>query len=200
MLNYHRGIHLTGLTDEAIDSYVDLGAEIALVSSPTTQAILFRHGGAVSQIPDDATAAGHRGAAYMAHPIAAWQDPAQTELHLDWVRKFSEAMAPFTTGGVYLNFEPDEGEERVRAGYGQQVRKARGAEGQVGSRQPVPGQPEHQTQPRHEGARSRLIRVRFCRPAALARVQIPPYAARWPVPHSHPQELSRPVQTHPARF
>jgi FAD/FMN-containing dehydrogenase len=118
MLNYHRGIHLSGLPDEAIDAYVDLGTEIAQVSSPTTQAILFRHGGAVSQIADDATAAGHRDAAYMAHPIAAWQDPAQTELHLDWVRRFSDAMAPFTTGGVYLNFEPDEGEERVRAGYG----------------------------------------------------------------------------------
>ena len=32
--------------------------------------------------------------------------------------RFSDAMAPFTTGGVYLNFEPAEGEERVRAGYG----------------------------------------------------------------------------------
>jgi FAD/FMN-containing dehydrogenase len=118
MLNYHRGIHLSGLPDEAIDAYVDLGTEIALVSSPTTQSILFRHGGAVSQITDDATAAGHRDAAYMAHPIAAWLDPAQTQLHLDWVRRFSEAMTRFTTGGVYLNFEPDEGEERVRAGYG----------------------------------------------------------------------------------
>jgi FAD/FMN-containing dehydrogenase len=118
MRNYHRGIHLSGLPDEAIDAYVDLGTEIALVSSPTTQAIVFRHGGAVSQIAEDATAAGHRDAAYMAHPIAAWQDPAQSELHLGWVRRFSEAMAPFTTGGVYLNFEPDEGEERVRAGYG----------------------------------------------------------------------------------
>jgi hypothetical protein len=37
MLNYHRGIHLTGLVDEAIGSYVDLGAEIAQVSSPTTR-------------------------------------------------------------------------------------------------------------------------------------------------------------------
>jgi FAD/FMN-containing dehydrogenase len=118
MLNYHRGIHLAGLPDEAIDAYVDLGTEIALVSSPTTQAILFRHGGAVSRTAEDATAAGHREVAYMAHPIAAWPDPAQTELHLDWVRRFSDAMAPFTTGGVYLNFEPDEGQERVRAGYG----------------------------------------------------------------------------------
>src|SRR5215217_5857080 len=47
MLNYHRGIHLSALPDEAIDTYVDLGTEIAQVSSPTTQAILFRHGGAV---------------------------------------------------------------------------------------------------------------------------------------------------------
>jgi FAD/FMN-containing dehydrogenase len=118
MLNYHRGLHLSGLPDEAIDTYVDHGTEIARVSAPTTMSVLFRHGGAVSRIAEDATAAGHRDAAYMAHPIAAWQDPAQTEVQLEWVRRFSEAMAPFTTGGVYLNFEPDEGEERVRAGYG----------------------------------------------------------------------------------
>jgi FAD/FMN-containing dehydrogenase len=118
MLYYTRGIHLTGLTDEAIDTYVDYGVEIARASTPLTQSVMFRHGGAVSRVSDDATAAGHRDAAYMAHPIAAWLDPAQTELQLDWVRRFSEAMAPFSTGGVYLNFEPDEGEERVRAGYG----------------------------------------------------------------------------------
>jgi FAD/FMN-containing dehydrogenase len=118
MLYYTRGIHLTGLTDEAIDTYVHYGVEIAQASTPLTQSVMFRHGGAVSRVPDDATAAGHRDAAYMAHPIAAWLDPAQTELQLDWVRRFSDAMAPFSTGGVYLNFEPDEGEERVRAGYG----------------------------------------------------------------------------------
>jgi FAD/FMN-containing dehydrogenase len=117
-LNYHRGIHLTGFPDEAIDVYVDFGTQIATVSSPTTQSVIFRHGGAVSRIPEEASAAGHRDAAYMAHPIACWQDPAQSELHIDWVRRYSDAIGPFTTGGVYLNFEPDEGEERVRSGYG----------------------------------------------------------------------------------
>jgi FAD/FMN-containing dehydrogenase len=68
--------------------------------------------------PEDATAEGHRDAAYMVHPITCWQDPADTERHIDWVGRFSEAMRPFTTGGVYLNFEPDEGEEQVRAAYG----------------------------------------------------------------------------------
>jgi hypothetical protein len=118
LLNYHRGVHLSGLPDEAIDTYVEYATEIARVSGPTTQIIIFRHGGAVSRVQEDATAAGHRQAAYMVHPITAWQDPAQTERHIDWVVRFSEAMRPFTTGGVYLNFEPDEGEEHVRAGYG----------------------------------------------------------------------------------
>jgi hypothetical protein len=117
-LNYHRGEHLSRLPDEAIDTYVEYASEIALVSNPMTQTIIFRHGGAVSRVPDDATASGHRDAAYMVHPIACWQDPAESARHIDWVRRFSEAMGLFTTGSVYLNFEPDEGEERVRAGYG----------------------------------------------------------------------------------
>ena len=117
-LNYTRGEHLAELSDEAIDTYVEYATEITVMSNPMTQIILFRHGGAVSRIPDEATAAGHRDAAYMVHPIACWQDPAESARHIDWVRRFSEAMGPFTTGGVYLNFEPEEGEERVRAGYG----------------------------------------------------------------------------------
>jgi FAD/FMN-containing dehydrogenase len=117
-LNYHRGLHLKGFPDQAVDTYVDLASEIARASNPMTQVLIFRHGGAVSRVPDDAMAAGHRDAVYMAHPIAAWQDPSQTDLHVNWVRRFSDAMSRHATGGVYLNFEPSEGEQKVRAGYG----------------------------------------------------------------------------------
>ncbi len=112
--NYWRGLHLAGLPDEAIDAFVDnapLGLDLP------TEAVLFRHGGAVSRVPDHATAFSHRDAVYMFHPIAAWPDPARDKAHLDWVRRASEAMAPFTTGGVYLNFTADEGERGVHAGY-----------------------------------------------------------------------------------
>ncbi|MGH3343576.1 MAG: FAD-binding oxidoreductase [Carbonactinosporaceae bacterium] len=114
-LNYHRGEHLTGLPDGAIDAYVDVGSE---VSSPMSQAIMFRHGGAVSRISDDANAAGNRDAAYMAHPIACWQHPAETRGELEWVDNFSRALEPYKTGGTYLNFEPEAGSDQVRAGYG----------------------------------------------------------------------------------
>ena len=114
-LNYHRGEHLRSLPDEAIDAYVEYGAR---VRSPMSQTVIFRHGGAISRVPEDATASSHRDAPYMWHPIACWSDPADTASTISWVREASEAMAPFTTGGVYLNFEQDEGTEHVRAGFG----------------------------------------------------------------------------------
>lgn len=114
---YARGEHLTGLTDEVIDAMLDYGAEISS-SSPWSQTIIFRHGGAVARVPDGATAFSHRADAYLAHPIAAWENPADTDRHLDWIRRYSAALRPATTGGVYLNFEPDGDEEEMRAGYG----------------------------------------------------------------------------------
>ena len=114
LLNYHRGEHLAGFTDDAIDAFVENGAR---VQSPLSQSVVFRHGGAIARVPEDATAASHRDAPYMWHPIACWDDPADTDGDIAWVRESSAAMKPFTTGGVYLNFEQDEGEEHVRAGY-----------------------------------------------------------------------------------
>jgi FAD binding domain/Berberine and berberine like len=112
-LNYHRGEHLSGLPDEAIDVYLEHGAKVA---SPMDQCLIFRHGGAISRVQDDAMAASYREAPYMWHPIACWQDPADTEREIAWVRETSEALRPFTTG-VYLNFEQDEGEEHVKTGF-----------------------------------------------------------------------------------
>ena len=113
-LNYHRGEHLAAFPDDAIDAFVENGAR---VTSPMSQSVLFRTGGAISRVPDDATAASHREAPYMWHPIAAWSDPAETDAQIAWVRESSAAMRPFATGGVYLNFEQEEGEEHVRAGF-----------------------------------------------------------------------------------
>jgi hypothetical protein len=113
-LNYHGGKHLTGMPDAAIDAYIDEGRKVA---SPMSQAILFRTGGAIARVPEDATAASHRDAPYMWHPIAAWSDPAENDDHIGWVREYYAAMEPYATGGVYLNFEQDEGADHVRAGF-----------------------------------------------------------------------------------
>jgi FAD/FMN-containing dehydrogenase len=114
-LNYHRGHHLSALTDDVLGPFLDVGRSIG---SPMTQGILFRHGGAVARVPEDATAAGARSAPYMAHPIACWATPEETDREMDWVRRFSEAFAPVATGRNYLNFEPPTSSTEVRSDFG----------------------------------------------------------------------------------
>ena len=54
----------------------------------------------------------------MSHPFATWDDAADDEANIAWVRDYRSANAPYTTGGVYLNFIGDEGDERIRAAFG----------------------------------------------------------------------------------
>ena len=114
MLNYHRGMHLRSLPDDVIDRYLENGREIG---SPLTGGLIFHHGGAISRVGEDDTAVSDRNAPYMAHPIACWDDPADTDREIAWVHDFTNAVGPARTGGVYLNFEPDTSEENVRAGF-----------------------------------------------------------------------------------
>lgn len=44
--------------------------------------------------------------------------PAEDTAKIAWVRDYRKANAPFTTGGVYLNFIGDEGEECIKAAFG----------------------------------------------------------------------------------
>ena len=76
-------------------------------------------GGAVSQIGEDETAASHRNAPYNAIVVGMWADPAQAERTIAWVRRLREALRPFSSGGVYVNYMMgNEGEDRIREAYG----------------------------------------------------------------------------------
>jgi hypothetical protein len=113
--NYWRGEYLTSLSDEAIDTYVERAREPL---TPFNQIIIFRIGQAVNAIDQDESAFSNRDADYMVHPIAMWEDSADDERLVGWVREFSEAMRPFKTGGVYLNFTGDN--DKVRDAFGEQ--------------------------------------------------------------------------------
>jgi FAD/FMN-containing dehydrogenase len=106
---------LDALEDSAIDTLVDW---FARVPSPMTVIGLQLFGGAVARVPVNATAFAHRSAAWDCIPIGIWEDPAQDEANIAWVRGLWQAMRGFATGGVYVNSLGDEGEERIRAAYG----------------------------------------------------------------------------------
>jgi FAD/FMN-containing dehydrogenase len=114
--NYWRGEYLSALADEALDTFIERGPAVAANSPPFSQMIIFRLGGGVSAVDDETTAFSHREADYMFHPISVWEDSARDEEVIAANREFAEAMRPFGTGGVYLNFTREE--DRVRDAYG----------------------------------------------------------------------------------
>jgi hypothetical protein len=57
-------------------------------------------------------------APYLLNVLARWTDPARSQANIDWARNTYASMTPFGTGGVYVNFLGQEGDDRVRAAYG----------------------------------------------------------------------------------
>jgi FAD/FMN-containing dehydrogenase len=114
--NYWRGEYLRGLSDEAIETFVDHAPKVAAAAIPLSQIIIFRIGQGVAATSDEATAFSHRDADYLFHPISVWADPADDQKVIAANRAFAEAMRPFGTGAAYLNFTPEA--NRVRDAYG----------------------------------------------------------------------------------
>jgi FAD/FMN-containing dehydrogenase len=116
MRNYWKSEYLTQLSDDAIDLLVE---EYPSVPAPYTHVIIEQMGGAVSRIREDDTAVSHRDARYNAAIIGMWAEPAEDERTIGWVRRLWESLRPFTSGGVYVNYQmADEGEDRLRGAYG----------------------------------------------------------------------------------
>ena len=103
--------------DDALDVFVKYGHER---QSPLSQQALFAWGGAVARVPEDATPLTKRSSPWITHPFAVWEDRADSDRNIEWARSFRRDIARYATGGVWLNFIGDEGEDRVRAAYGEQ--------------------------------------------------------------------------------
>jgi FAD/FMN-containing dehydrogenase len=114
--NYWRGEYLTGLPDEAIDTFVENAPSRVEMAAPFSQDILFRIGQGVKALDDGATAFSHRDVEYMFHPIAVWEDSGDDEKVMSANREFAELMRPHSTGAAYLNFTPEA--DRVRDAFG----------------------------------------------------------------------------------
>jgi FAD/FMN-containing dehydrogenase len=113
--SYWKSGYLTELTDDAITAGVSVAAE---GRSPFNIAEFVLWGGAVARVDVDDTALGERDGRFLYNAVSTWENPADDELNIPWARAFHDAMHPFATGGVYVNFLSDEGADRVRAAYG----------------------------------------------------------------------------------
>jgi FAD/FMN-containing dehydrogenase len=69
---------------------------------------------------DGGSAFGQRLARWNVSALAIWEDPADDDAQIAWVRRAAAALEPSSYSGAgYGNYAPvDETDERVRAGYG----------------------------------------------------------------------------------
>lgn len=112
---YWKGNFVKELTDDAIAAHVQHGPNAPSVSSTMH---LYPINGACHRVAPDATAFGHRDANFSMVILAASEDPAQDAANTKWVRDYSDAVAPHSEVGGYVNFMDDDDETRVRANYG----------------------------------------------------------------------------------
>ena len=113
---YWRSGFLRELSDAAIDTIIRL---YATVPSRRSTVVLEHNGdGAMDRVDETATAFGHRRWPYNLLVTSTWERPAEAEANIRWTREFMDAMRPFLADAVYVNYLGQEGDERVRAAYG----------------------------------------------------------------------------------
>jgi FAD/FMN-containing dehydrogenase len=106
-----KSVNLTELSDEVIDIIVKYGTQ---PPSPLSIVPINPWGGAISRVPEDATAFGHRDTAHGLYIFAVSADPADTERHIAWARAFHAELRPYANG-TYVNELGQEG--RVQEAY-----------------------------------------------------------------------------------
>jgi FAD/FMN-containing dehydrogenase len=89
------------------------------IASPHSAIILFPIHGALNRLSEDHSAVGNRDAAWVLNVTASWEKAEDDKTNIEWARTAWRDMRRFSTGGTYINFlTEEEGDERVRAAYG----------------------------------------------------------------------------------
>jgi FAD/FMN-containing dehydrogenase len=114
--HYWKSSFLKSLSDEAIETML---AWFASAPSPRTLVLVEHIGdGAASRVEPEDTAFVHRQSTFNFLATSMWSNPADSDRNIDWTQKLWEAMQPFASDGVYVNFLGSEGDDRIKAAYG----------------------------------------------------------------------------------
>jgi len=99
---YWKSSYLKALTAEALAATIEIGNRRP---SPLTSLDLWPLGGAIQDGGPEASPVGHREAAYLVGIESNWEDASDDAANIGWAREAQARLAPFSTGGSYLNFE-----------------------------------------------------------------------------------------------
>jgi hypothetical protein len=112
---YWKADFVRTLPDEAIARHLEHAEKM-----PTAQCTmhLYPINGAAGRVKKTATPWWHRDATWAQVIVGVDPDPANKETISAWAKQYWSALHPYSTGGAYINFMMDEGQDRIRATYG----------------------------------------------------------------------------------
>jgi hypothetical protein len=112
---YWKGDFVSQLSDEAIELHLKHGAKLP---TPQSTMHLYPIDGAVHDVDSSDTAWSCRDALWSMVIVGVDPDPASAEQLKSWARDYWQALHPHAANGAYVNFMMEEGNDRVRATYG----------------------------------------------------------------------------------
>ena len=113
--SYWKADFFKELTDEAITKHYTFGKSLPTMLSGMH---LYPVNGAAAKIGKKDTAWSYRDAVWAEVILGVDPDPVNKEKITAWATQYWEALHPYSAGGAYVNFMMDEGENRVKASYG----------------------------------------------------------------------------------
>ena len=114
--NYWKSAFLPVLSDEAIATLIEHAQQI---TSPMSAVVIEYYGGAASRVGKKETAFAHREAQYSIGILSQWTEAEDAQPHIDWTRGLSDSLRPFASGAYLLNFLDVEGDDVIRAAFGE---------------------------------------------------------------------------------
>jgi hypothetical protein len=112
---YWRADFVNEISDEAIAQHVKFAEKM-----PTWQSTMHMYpiDGAVRKVGKNDTAWNYRNSQWASVIVGVDPDPANKEKITSWTKSYYDAVHPYSAGGAYVNFMMEEGEDRVKATYG----------------------------------------------------------------------------------
>ena len=117
---YWKGDFVKDLSDKAISLHVQHGSELP---TPHSTMHLYPIDGTVHRVGRAETAFSFRDCVWSQVIVGVDPDRANNERMTAWARDYWDALHPHSAGGAYVNFMMDEGQERVRATYGDNYKR-----------------------------------------------------------------------------
>ncbi|MFN2323792.1 MAG: BBE domain-containing protein [Trueperaceae bacterium] len=111
---YWRADFFDELSDAAIEEHVNHAFRMPTMQSSMH---LYPIDGAGHDVKNDATPWSYREANWAQVIVGVDPDPAQADTLAKWAKAYWQALHAHSSGGAYVNFMMDEGQDRVRATY-----------------------------------------------------------------------------------